>query len=396
MSSYIKKFYRLMGVNKTASVMLIAVMVCLSATAVAQQNQPIAGQADTTAKPLLKMLKKLNVSGTIRSRFVSSLHGNIDDNGLQHSSASTALYATNAFTIPQARLVVAGDVTDKLDVYFRANFASSNANNIMEYAYATYHFNPYLNVRVGQFRPEFGKEDDIATDFLQSFDYSNQYNAFADNGWVSYQLGASILGEVKALGFPVKYAVGVFNGNGRTSFTDNDNGKQFPARVELDFTPEFSVGLNVGIGKSRGNHVSAWGADVDYEKQLSQRFYLSLVSEYKQGNNQSMFFDNTEAGTTFNQYMMRGAYVLPSLQYKIHSKEVKGLEASFKYEYMDPAYKLNGNVRQQYVPMLGIDFAEKYAVRLQVGMLIDRYDRNIENTTEYNSSRFITQLQVRF
>jgi hypothetical protein len=46
--------------------------------------------------------------------------------------------------------------------------------------------------------------------------------------------------------------------------------------------------------------------------------------------------------------------------------------------------------------MAGIDFAEEYAVRLQFGMLIDQYKNNIENTSAYNSSRFITQLQIRF
>lgn len=353
---------------------------------------------DTLAKPLGSFFKRLQLSGMIRSRYISSFNKNIDIDGIEHAAGS-ASYANNAFNIPQARLVVSGDVTPKLDVYFRANFADFSANpqsKVLEYAFATYHFSPYLNLRMGLFRPYFGREDDIATDFLKSFDYSNQYSAFDQNGWMNYQMGLSISGELKNLAFPIKYYVGVYNGNRRNSFTDNDNGKQFPARVELDFTPGFQVGLNGGLGKEYGKGISVWGADVYYKKQIDRRWSVDVVTEYKQGDNQSLFFSEAVPGKTVDDYQVRGAYILPSLFYKVTSSTIKGLEASFKYEYLDPNFKQNGNVHQQYVPMLGIDFAEQNALRLQVGAVLDRFDRNVENSSVYNSSRFVTQLQIRF
>ncbi|WP_316848861.1 porin [Pedobacter agri] len=376
---------------------LIALFFLPSSVLWAQSN-PVPVSSDSVAKPLLHILKKIQLSGTIRSRYTAALNHNVGIDGVEHSPGS-ASFSNNAFNIPQARLVVSGDVTSKMEVYFRANFADFSRNpqgRVLEYAYATYHFNHYLNVRMGVFRPYFGREDDIATDFLKSFDYSNQYTAFDENGWMNYQMGVSLSGELKCLAFPIRYYVGVYNGNRRNDFTDNDNGKQFPARVELDFTPDFQLGLNGGVGKENGEKISVWGVDVYYKHRIGTRWELDMVTEYKQGNNQSLFFSEAIPGVGVNEYQVRGAYILPSVLYKINSKEVKGLEASFKYEYLNPNYEQNGNTHNQFVPMLGIDFAEQNALRLQVGMLVDRYDHNIENSLFYNSSRFITQLQIRF
>lgn len=382
-----------------ASVSTMVLVFALSfISIIADAKQPAV--SDTLQRPLLKVLKKLELSGTIRMRYTSSLENNIDVNGKEHSADKTDEFTTNAFALPQVRLVLSGNITDKLDVYFRANFADfaqNPQNKVLEYAYATYHFNKSLALRAGLFRPEFGREDDIATDFLQSFDYTNQYNAFAENGWMSYQLGLSLLGKTKVASIPVTYSIGVFNGNGREGFTDSDNGKQVPARVTAEVIPGLELGLNGGFGKSRGNSVQAWGVDLNYEKKLNERLLLAILSEYKDGSNQSLLFNQSNADLRIKDYKVRGVYVLPSVQYKVYGSFVKAVEASFKYEYLDPSYVLSGsNVRQQYIPMLGIDCAEKYAVRLQVGMVIDHYGHNVENSVQYNSSRFLTQLQLRF
>jgi hypothetical protein len=385
----------------SGSVIMLVLLLSASTSIVKGQGiSPDQRVADTAQKPLTRQLKKLQVSGTIRMRYISSFQHNIDANGVEHAANDKAAsYSSNAFSIPQARMVIAGDITDKLDVYFRANFgdfATSPQGKVLEFAYATYHFNPYLNVRAGLFKPEFGYEDDVSTDFLQSFDYTKQYVAFGENGWMDYQLGLGMTGKVKALGLPVSYGVGVFNGNGRNGFTDNDNGKQFPGRVQVELPAGLKIGLSGGVGKTQGSNISAWGADMDYEKDLTQRLKLSVVTEYKEGSNQSLFFGEAIPGRSINNYHLRGAYILPHVAYKINSKDVKGFEASFKYEYLQPSYQLKGNVYQQYVPMLGVNFAEAYAVRLQFGMLIDQYKNSIENTSAFNSTRFITQLQVRF
>ena len=381
-----------------AIALLLGSAITVQAQQVAVDEGDKGVSLDTLAKPVLKVFKNLKLSGTIRTRYNASFDKHIGINGLQHSNLDDE-FADNGFTIPQARLQLAGNLSEKLEVTLRVNFgdfSSTSTSKVLEYAFATYHVNPYINVRMGLMRPNFGREDDLANDFLKSFDFSNQYTAFCENGWMGYQLGVSIYGVVKAGEVPIRYFAGVYNGDGRQNFTDNDNGKQFPARVEVDFTKDLQVGVSGGVGKDHGNSVNAWGGDLNYEKQLSRRWTAEVETEYKQGNNQALFNSDNISNTSINNYMMRGAYVLPSITYKTFLKDVKGIEASFKYEYFDPNFKQNGNVRQQYVPMVGVDFAEKYALRLQFGMVIDRYNENIANTTEYNSNRFITQLQIRF
>ena len=355
---------------------------------------------DTSSKStaLITVLKKLQISGTIRMRYTSSFEKDVGIDGTQHQPPAGP-FTGNAFTIPQARVVLTSDITRKMNVYMRVNFgdfAYLPQSRVLEYAYATYSFNDYINIRAGLFRPWFGREDDVSTDFLKSFDYSNQYTAFSNIGWVSYQLGVSLFGGVKLGEIPLRYYAGVFNGNSRNSFSDNDNGKQFSARLESDLTKQIRVGVNGGLGRDLGQDVSAWGADLNYQTNLSDRWKFELESEYKQGNNQLLFFSNPVPGKNIKDFKIRGVYVLPSIQYKIKSKKGLAVEASFKYESLDPDFKQNGNNWQQYVPMAGIDFVDQYAIRLQVGMVFDRYDRNVINTTNYNSGRFITQLQLRF
>ncbi len=405
MHSDLKKKNRFGRMTKARTITMSVLLSCTTALVYGQEDSSAAKSAttastDTAAKPktLKDIMKKLQISGTIRMRYTVSFEKNIGIDGTQHSS-NTPPFTSNAFTIPQARVVLTGDITEKMNVYMRVNFgdfAFSPQSRVLEYAYGTYKFNPYLNVRMGLFRPWFGREDDITTDFLKSFDYSNQYNAFGVAGWVSYQMGVSLFGGVKISDIPVRYYTGVFNGNSRIDFSDNDNGKQFSARLESDLTKQLRVGINGGLGKVLGNHISAWGADINYDKDLSPRWNLEIESEYKQGNNQSLFFARAIPGKTIKDYKMRGVYVLPSIQYKIKKKEGLGLEASFKYECLDPDFKQNGNVWQQYVPMLGVDFVAQFAIRLQVGVVLDRYDSNVENSTTYNSGRFMTQLQLRF
>ncbi|RYZ17106.1 MAG: hypothetical protein EOP49_50980, partial [Sphingobacteriales bacterium] len=193
----------------------------VSGQSVVYKAKPTAVLNDTAAKPtaLITVLKKLQISGTIRMRYTSSFEKDVGIDGTQHTS-STPSYTSNAFTIPQARVVLTSDITKKMNVYMRVNFgdfAYLPQSRVLEYAYATYNFNKYLNVRAGLFRPWFGREDDVSTDFLKSFDYSNQYTAFSTTGWISYQMGVSLFGEVALGKIPLRYYTGVFNGNGRNN-----------------------------------------------------------------------------------------------------------------------------------------------------------------------------------
>ncbi|MET0638067.1 MAG: porin [Chitinophagaceae bacterium] len=396
---------KLQGLFVRKAIVLAGLMAlifsCITGTVYGQDYSTTAPAApDTAAKKnaVKEVLKKLNLSGTIRMRYTASFTKRVDVTGMQHSSDDPS-FTENDFNIPQARLVAQRNITDKLSIYLRANFgdfAFLPQGRVLEYAYTNFAFNDYLNVRAGLSKPFFGREDDISQDFLKSFDYSNQYNLFSLNGWTSYQLGVTVFGEVKLSEIPVRYYLGVFNGNGRIDFGDNENGKVFPARIEVDLDENFLIGLNGGWGREFDKTVKVWGADVNFQRNLTPRFQYEIEAEYKQGNNQNMFLSQIVPIRPWDNFKARGFYILPSVEYKLHGRPGMGLEASFKYEYLDPDFKVDGNVWQEFVPLIGMDFAPDFDIRLQVGAVFDRFKRSIENSVTFNCDRFITQLQLRF
>ncbi|WP_235212364.1 hypothetical protein [Sphingobacterium sp. ML3W] len=92
---------------------------------------------------------------------------------------------------------------------------------------------------------------------------------------------------------------------------------------------------------------------------------------------------------------MRGAYFLPNMRYEIDYKNLKAFEFSCRYEYLDTDFKQNSNPRQSLVPMLSFEFLKNYGTRIQMGMQMDYYEYQIDNTNKYIGNLFIVQVQSR-
>ena len=71
------------------------------------------------------------------------------------------------------------------------NFAEFNNSNltgkVLEQAFVRYSHNKHLKIQLGQFRPYFGIEDKIPSEFIKSVDFSNGYYLLGKNGWQSFQ-----------------------------------------------------------------------------------------------------------------------------------------------------------------------------------------------------------------
>ena len=189
----------------------------------------IIGYGQETVKPD-STKAKITMKGLFQARYSFSANKDIDVNGLHHADGS-ATY--NDFDIKRARIQFASKISDRTDVVLLLNladFKSDPKNKVLENAYITYRLNPHLNFKMGQFRPAFGLEDMYPVDVIKSMDYSNQYAAFGNNGWQSFQIGASVYGALKGK-LPVKYEFTVVNGNNRNQVMDSDNGKHFSSRV---------------------------------------------------------------------------------------------------------------------------------------------------------------------
>ncbi|MGY0038384.1 porin [Pedobacter sp. NJ-S-72] len=314
-----------------------------------------------------------------------------------HHPDGKAIY--NDFDIKRARLQFTSKISDRTDVVLLLNladFKSDPKNKVLENAFITYRLDDYINLKMGQFRPAFGLEDMYPVDVIKSMDYSNQYTAFGNNGWQSFQIGASIYGATHGE-VPVKYEFSIVNGNNRNQVMDNDNGKHFSSRVELGLQKSLNIklGLNGGLATVAGSSVYASGVDLSGTIPLGKKWSLELETEFKQGNNHTNYFglDSAKRIGGVGNYQMRGMYILPNIRYAINYHRLSSLEFSCRYENFDNDFKHASNPRQTWTPMVSAEFLKAYNARIQVGVNIDRYKRNIPATTQYNNELFIIQVQ---
>lgn len=66
-----------------------------------------------------------------------------------------------------------------------------------------------------------------------------------------------------------------------------------------------------------------------------------------------------------------------------------------RYEYFNEDFRHSGNARRTYIPMVSLAFLKDYGGRIQLGMQIDNYDRDIPGTKTHNSNLMIVQVQCR-
>lgn len=247
-------------------------------------------QPVTSLVPVDSPRVKISIKGLFQARYAVSAHKNIDVMGMHHIDGKAT---DNDFDIKRARLQFTSIISDRTTVVLLLNladFKSEPKNKVLENAYISYRLNKLVNFKMGQFRPAFGLEDMYPVDVIKSMDYSNQYTVFGNNGWQSFQIGASIFGTVDGK-FPFKYEVSVINGNNRNQIMDSDNGKHFLTRIEstLQKNIELKVGLNGGLGLVAATRVYAAGLDVSATINLSNKWFFLLEVEGKQGNNHVLY-----------------------------------------------------------------------------------------------------------
>lgn len=342
----------------------------------------------------------VQVKGLFQSRYLVSGRKDVDVNGLHHSDGTGT---DNDFMVKYMRVQIRSQISKRTEVAILANladFKSDPKTKVLENAYLKYTFSPKLAITVGQFRPWFGIEETYPIDINKTLDWSNQYLEFGKLGWTSFQIGMAATGAVDLGNVPFSYSFSVVNGNGKNQVIDNDNGKQYATRLVFGLSKKygFNLGLNGGIGEVKKQQVHALGIDLSGNVNFGQRWNLDMQLEAKQAINHSLYYaleENMRTGK-LSDYQVRGIYFLPNLSYKVNYKNLSALELSCRYEYIDPNYKLNANARQTITPMFGLEFLKNYGARIQLGLQLDRYKRQTENTTQYNNNLFILQVQSRF
>jgi hypothetical protein len=343
--------------------------------------------------------RKLSFAGVLQTRFVGSITKNADVNGKNFDPEKTK-GINNAFFLKRVRVMVKADINDHFSANILANLAEFNSdpsNKVLENAYIKYSLNKYFHVQAGQFRPFFGIEDAMAVDIIRTLDFSNQYYAFGKNGWQSFQIGVSVLGDINKKG-NLRYFAGIYNGNNKNQPGDDNNTKNMYARVESDIAKDFTVGVNAGGGSlAKSGLGNAWGADVTTKIDLSEKWALLLMAEYKSGTNFLAFNVIPDSlSPELGQYRMQGFYFFPTLRFDCKKRRIRAIEFSTRYEYLDENYKMATNARQTIIPNLSLIFADDFYAALQMGVSIDMYKSDIPLTITNTHNLGYIQLQIRF
>ncbi|WP_040626380.1 porin [Mucilaginibacter paludis] len=384
---------------KQALPILIGSIIFLQGlSAYGQQKDTVKIKQDTIVSNYSTYKRSITFSGLLQTRYIASLSSNVDVNGANFNAASASKISNN-FLLKRARFIVTGNVNDHFSANLMMDLAEFNgnaANKVLDNAYIKYSLSKHFNIEAGQFRPFFGIEDAVANDIIRTLDYSNQYYAFGASGWQSFQVGIAILGTITNEGqLPLKYYVGAYNGNNRNVANDNDNTKNFYARLEVSPAKNLILGIN-GASGSLGNGTGyAWGGDIQNRLDLSSKWQLTLNGEFKTGNNFALFNTYT-LKPSLSQVMMQGFYVFPIIRYNYGRKRVRAVEFSSRYEYFNQSYKLNSNPEQTIIPNVTLIFADDFYAALQLGVSIDMYQKDIPLTTTYTHNLAYVQFQVRF
>jgi hypothetical protein len=379
------KFYGLTFISKLKIFFfgLLQLFIILKCTA--QQNVP-----GDSIKP------KVIFTGLFQARYLVSLTKNVDVKGLHHLNDNGV---NNTFDVRRARAQFSARISDRTEAVLLVNladFKSDPKNKVLENAYLTYRLNPFMQFKIGQFRPAFGLEDTYSVTIIKSFDYSNQYTAFGNNGWQSFQIGIGMFGEFKGV-IPWRYELDVVNGNNKNQVSDDDDGKQVTLRFQIEPAKKIKIGLNGGYGVHNKEKIYATGIDLSAVIPLQNKFSLELDAEYKRGNNHILFFslDSSLRNGNIHNYQMSGYYFLPNIRYAIDFRRLTSIELSCRYEYLNSDVHNQNNPRQTITPMVGFEFLKAYNARIQIGVVSDWYKRNIDATNMYKNNLFILQVQTK-
>lgn len=346
-------------------------------------------------KPKVDDDKKITFSSLIVADYGISLTDKTDIYG---KNQTTANYSSNGFYLRYARLQAKMDISKDISGQFLVNFADFKDNpltKVLEIAAVKYHYNNYFNFQFGQFRPYFGLEDMYASELSKTYYWSNQYSLFSRNNWQSFQLGAAIFGSLDDQKIPLKYYYTYSNGNGKNQNGDNDNPKTHSFRAEYKFRKRFVLAGNAAFTRDLSQNASAFGADLTYEKQINNHWHFGLDTEYKYGANLKEYEASTKINKSISDYYMQGIYVLPFVRKSIKTKLFSALEFSCRYEYLENLTK-NGNPSRIYTPMVSIVSGIPYTTKISLVAVLQNYNNQVANTTQWNSNQLLLQVQIKY
>lgn len=238
-------------------------------------------------------------------------------------------------------------------------------------AYLDYSFDTYANLRVGQFKIPFGRENLESSPNLDTINRSQVTEKLVPGRDIRSQgrdIGAQTSGSFDFGGDRkiVEYAVGVFNGAGINVGEDNKR-KDFGGRVVV-----YPI-KGLGLGLAHYNGRTGSGGNIDRIRTGAELTYVvnnvSVKGEYIIGKDNST-----------DKY---GWYA------QVGYRFLNNLEAVAKYDSFDPNSNKAGDRTD--VTTAGINWFVSKNAKIQAN-----YEWKTEEGTKINNNVFLTQFQAQF
>jgi hypothetical protein len=225
--------------------------------------------AQTTDEPLLDLLAQNFRTRALRLGAYFQVLGD-------YQEERTLAEGQNGFTIPRARISLRGELDRKLAYTIEADLARSPALND---AVLRANLSSGFGVDMGQFKPPFSGERLQSTSTLEFINRSQIVTALAP----SRNIGVQMRGALGTTG--LRYAAGMFNGNGQRSLTNDNEEFMYAGRVTLRVNPfdssapssgieigvngltsrDAAVSLGYGLGSTFSGERTMFGADLRAE-----------------------------------------------------------------------------------------------------------------------------------
>ena len=168
----------------------------------------------------------------------------------------------DAFSVPRARIGVAGALSSKLTWYVTGDFANVTSDGrVLRDAYLQFTASPQVAIRVGQMVAPFSLERLTTYTRLELIDRSVVGASLAP----SRDLGLMVFNVQPWRGW-ITYGAAIINGTGQNRADDND-AKDLVGRVasKVPRVPHLTVGVNAQTGEQPAGPRRRYGVDLNYE-----------------------------------------------------------------------------------------------------------------------------------
>ena len=374
----------------STTIVLISIFTLTAVTARAQQNEDLLNvlikkgvvtqqEADSIrSDQAIKAQKKLeddkkNQHGIYIGSKALQLSGLVQSEYIGNSQAGV----NNSFSLHRARLDVKGDINSNWNYEVYTEFAATT--KLLD-AYTTYKIADFLKVSAGQYKIAFSLESLISDSQLEFIDRTQVVNALAARSGdvIGNQNGRDIgvwvggnFAKINGRNL-FDYTVALYNGAGYDVTADNNNRKDFAARLGIH--PIQNLVISGDIYRGLGNYGTPAKNQSRNRYGVDGRYTiggLGLQAEYDHGTDGTIQRDGW--------YGQASYFVLP-----------KHLQLAARYDTYDPNLASTTKVRTNYYY-----YAVNYFFNDWSKLAVNYIDRH-EAVTQVKNNLFEVQLQVTF